>query len=188
MKKYLLTAMLFLVGCSPIRGSNSIHLDTPEMMVTPSPGVAQASITPPHPTQTKTQTATSTPEPSPTIPWLALDSRVNVLDNFPGIWSPTANEILFFNCTEEKTQLLVASAPDFNPEIISENVMSCPGPASITWGTDGKHIYYGGPLPGENTAIEQPDLSDLWVIQPDGTGERRLNQEGLSHRWLEFRG
>lgn len=188
MKKYLLTIMLFLVGCNPVHGTDSSHTGPTEMIVTASSKIIQASITPTNPTPTITQTATTTPEPSPTIQWTTPDNQVNILDNSPGIWSPTSNKLLFLKCTGEKAHLLVASAPDFNPEVISENVVSCPGLASITWGMDGKHIYYGGPLPEGDVASEQPIMTDVWVVEPDGTNERRLNQKSLRHRWLEFRG
>jgi len=61
--------------------------------------------------------------------------------------------------------IVLASAPDFNPRMISPEGFSFAN-TNISWSPDGGHILFVGPISNNETVGEAvDDVGDLWIIE-----------------------
>ena len=138
------------------------------------------------PTPTITLTPTETPPPFPTpLPTLVWADWVGIpirLDNDFWEWSPTANELAFYECPENgMLTLKVASAPSFIASDISPEEKVCDSAGyMMLWHPSGKQIVFSMPKMAEN--------GEGWIIDRDGSNARPLDAQGRSFRWLDFVG
>ena len=139
---------------------------------------------------TMTRTVTKTPNPTSTsrphiVSANVFDTPV-LLDDFPGKWSPTRNEILFFAEVPDswKCQVIKSASPAFTPETLAVEA-SCD---ALTWSPDGTSILFSGPQPEDAPTAGNADYSAIWVVERTGKGLRRISPDGCAFRLLMFWG
>jgi len=73
-------------------------------------------------------------------------------------WSPVANEILYLDCNDGKTNIVRASMPDSQPQVLSDQ-SSC---TDAVWSPEGQSIAYIGPS------------EDIWIVKTDGSNDHLI--------------
>ena len=162
-------------------------------IVTVAPKRPSATSTAQFPTHTPTQTIAKptniptvaispTMTPIPTLHQsLPIDFEMVMLPINNGIsWSPTANELLYNTCPDDlsplsDTYLYIASSPDFVPNDVTPQNITCRSTSNFLWHLNGQKIVFEGlPFPQDilfETDIWIMDLSDLQVRNFDRIGK-----------------
>ncbi|NUM49242.1 MAG: PD40 domain-containing protein [Anaerolineales bacterium] len=156
-------------------------LPSPTLTETPLPIQTESPL--PTITLTPTKTPPPFPTPLPTPVWADWVGTPIRLDNDFWEWSPTANELAFYECEEnENLKLIVAIAPTFTSNNISPEGMTCNFSNLVNnemiWRPDGQQIIYSIPISDE--------VGEAWIIGRDGSNAYPLNIEKFSYRWLKF--
>lgn len=162
------------------------------------------TLMPPTPTTTTTKipsvtsraTPSPTPFPSPTplapLVW-AINTISVKLDADPVFWSPTANELVFNNCSTFlgetlNVHLFRSAAPEFWIEDITptSNVAQdvCQNSFGLQWAPDGNSIIFAGGHHDKELHSLRILHGDLWRMDRTGTNARALNQEKASWLWM----
>jgi dipeptidyl aminopeptidase/acylaminoacyl peptidase len=93
-------------------------------------------------------------------------------------WSPDGREIAFFRVgSSPRPGLYVVRADGRGERPLTRNAMG----SGLAWAPDGESIAFtrgGGPFYGG-----PEDYRDIWVVNADGSGQRRLVKRAIEPRW-----
>lgn len=158
----------------------------------PATSTHEPSMTPPPPSPTPIPTATERPSPTPYPALVRADGLegLTAIGDYYGEWSPTANEFLLTDATDEDVSILIADAPDFAAAVINAEGARYPrvglGAQVATWTPDGQRVVFSGPVaddPGGSTYN-----IDVWLMDKNGLNVHPVNPGETASRDLEFVG